>query len=172
MIWHLFPSFTLSFLSHLSFLSDLTCGGSESWSPCWSSSWLCSIGVAGFWADETVCCLPRMQAVGPGSELGAVACQRMSWCNASGRVAGTGWGWRLGYGCEAGSHSGVACPWTQACIHLPRVGGGARSERRVAHCWSDVWSRSSWSTRQVLSLVYEKTKYCKMCKYGNWVKYF
>lgn len=144
----------------LTFISKCTCGGSESWSPCWNSSWLCSTGAVGSWTSGTVCCPPPMQAAGPGSGRGAAACRRRSWCTAIGQAEGTGWGWRRGCGCEAESHWGAASPWIPACTRRPKAGGAVRSGRRAARCWSDVWSRSSWSTHQVLSLVREKTQGC------------
>lgn len=133
----------------------LTCGGSGRRSPCWSSSWLCGTGVAGFWTGATASCPPQTPAAGPGSARGAAACRRRSWCSATGRGAGRGWGWRAGGGGEAGSRSGAASPWSPACARPPREGSAGRSGRR-AERWSGVWSRSRWNTRPVLSL--ERTK--------------
>ena len=150
--------------SHLSspLSSYLTCGASECWRPCCCrSSWLCSTGAAGSWTGGTACCPPRMPAAGPGSERGAAACRRRSWCTASERAAGTGSGWRA-CGGGAGSRGGAACPcWSPACSRLPTAltaGSAARSGRRAERWWSDAWRCSSWSTRPVLSLVQKREK--------------
>lgn len=133
---------------------SLTCGGSESLSSCWCSSWLCSTDAAGSWTGETACCPPPEPAAGPGSGRGAVACRSWSWSTASGWAAGTGWGWR---GCEAEvvTRSKATCPWIPACSLLPRAGGAVMSGRRAERWWSGAcWCSSC--THPVLSLDWQK----------------
>jgi len=126
------------------------------WSSCWCSSWLYNTGVAGSWTGGTGCFPPRVPAAGPGSGRGAAACRRWSWCMVSGKAVGMGSGWKEGCADVGGSHEEAECPWIPACIRLPRAGGAARNGRKAEHCWSDVWSCSSWSTHQAPSLFHKK----------------
>lgn len=148
--------------------SKLTCGGSASWSPCSSSSWLCSTGVAGSWTGETTCCLPQTLAAGPGTGLVGAACRRRSWCSATGPGVGTGWGLR-GCGCESESRLGARCPWSPGCTLPRRAGDAVRSGRRAEHWWTGAWNCSSRSTRPAPALSDKETQIGKASKKKpNW----